>query len=356
MTKFPIGGPARAALAALLAVLLFAAPAGAAAPGLSATKATGGTTTLKIGGVTAGALALAGVSVRAVAPAGKSSAGLRFPVSGGTIRPARLLGSISHRGAVRFSLGRRSIVLRSLRITVTSRGASMSASIARRRITILRLSLAKAIIASPGPLSVTASNITATLSPQGARAINREIGTKLFEAGLKIGTLSERLTLGELVIGAGSTTLTPASEISAALDALGVTLSPTGKATATANGFGFPITGGKVNAKSFLGSVLHTGSGIVARRGAASLTLSDFQINIGPSALLSALVGGSRVVILALDTSAISITSSANGLVAANVGATLTDSAAAALNAAFDTKTFSSGLRLGTVSIGARVV
>ena len=282
MTKFSIGGPTRAALAALLAGLLLAAPAGAAAPGPTATQATGGTTTLKIGGVTAGALALAGVSVKAVAPAKKSSAGLTFPISSGTIRPAKLLGSINHRGAVRFGLGGRSIVLRSLRVTTTTKGASMSASIAGRRISILRLSLAKAIITSPGPLSVRASNITATLSPQGARAINKEIGTSLFKAGLKIGTLSEKLTLGELVIGAGSTTLTPAPEVSAALSALDVTLAPSGKATATANGFGFPITGGKVNARTFFGSVLHAGSGITASRGAASLTLSDFRSTSGP--------------------------------------------------------------------------
>ena len=60
--------------------------------------------------------------------------------------------------------------------------------------------------------------------------------------------------------------------------------------------------------------------------------------------------------ILALDTSAITISSAANGLVAANIGATLTDAAAAALNAAFDTTAFSSGLRLGTVSIGAKII
>jgi hypothetical protein len=354
MTKFSIGVPARTALTAVLAALLFAAPAGAA--GLGDTNAAGGTTTLKLGGPTAGLLAIAGVSVRAVAPATKSSSGLKFPISGGTIRPARLLGSISHRGAVRFSLGGRSIVLRSLRVTITTKGASMSASVAGRRITILRLSLAKAIITSSGPLNVSASNITATLSPQGARAINKEIGTSLFEAGLKVGTISESIRLGELVVGAGSTTLTPSPEVSAALSALGVTLAPTGKATATANGFAFPITGGKVNSRTFFGSVLHAGSGIVASRGAASLALSDFQINIGPSPVLSALVAGTRVALLALDTSAISITSAANGLVAANVGATLTDAAAAALNAAFSTTVFSSGLRLGTISIGAKVV
>lgn len=356
MTKFSIGGPARAALATILAGLLLAAPAGAAAPGASETSATGGSTTLKIGGPTAGALAIAGVSVKAVAPATKGSSGLRFPISGGTIRPAKLLGSISHRGAVRFSLGGRSIVLRSLRVSNTTKGASMSASVAGRRITILRLSLAKAIISSSGPLNVSASNITATLSPQGARAINREIGTSLFSAGLRVGTVSAKINLGDLVIGAGSTTLTPAPEVTAALGALGVTIAPTGKATTTANGFGFPITGGKVNPRTFAGTVLHAGSGITASKGAASLTLSDFQIVINGSPSLSALVAGTRVTLLALDTSAISITSAANGLVAANVAATLTPAAAAALNAAFDTTVFSPGLRLGTVSIGAKVV
>jgi hypothetical protein len=346
MTKFSIGGPARVALAAVLAVLVLAAPA-------SAAPATGGSTTLKLGGPTAGLLAIAGVSVKAVAPATKSSSGLKFPISSGTINPGNLRGSINHRGAVRFSLGGRSIVLRSLRISVTSGGASMSASVAGRRISILRLSLAKVKIGTSGA-SATATGITATLSPQGARAINKEIGTSLFEAGLKVGTVSEKITLGDVNVGGGLTTLTPAPEVSAALSAVGVTLAPTGIASTTANGFGFPITGGKINPATFAGTILHAGSGITASRGAASLTLSDFQVTIGASSSLSALVGGTRTTLLALDTSSISFSASATGRIAANIGATLTDSAAGALNAAFDTTVFSSGLRLGTVSIGVK--
>jgi hypothetical protein len=353
MTKFSIGGPARAALAALAAVLLLAAPASAADPG--ATSATGGTTTLKLGGTTAGLLSLAGVSVKAVSPATKSASGLKFPISGGTIRPATLLGSINHRGAIRFSLGGKSIVLRSLRVTVTKKGASMSATVSGQRTTILRLNLAGATIAGSGANKVTASNIAATLSPQGARAINKEIGTSLFKSGLKVGTVSAKITLKELVIGAGGTTLTPAPDVSAALTALGVTITPAGRATATASGINFPITGGKVNPKTFFGTILHAGSGVTFTRGAASITLSDFAIQIDSTPSLSALVGGTRLEILALDTSKISISAAPNGLIAANLGATLTAASAAALNAAFNTTVFSAGLRLGTVAIGAKI-
>jgi hypothetical protein len=195
MTKFPTGGPGRAALTALLAVLLLASHASAAGPG--ATSVTGGTTTLKIGGPTAGLLAAADVSIKAVAPATKGSSGLKFPISDGRIRPASLLGSINHRGAMRFTLEGKSIVMRNLRVTVTTKGASMSASFAGQRLTILRLSLAKAIIRSGGATTVTASNIAATLSQQGARTINKEIGTSLFQAGLKIGTVSMKITLAD---------------------------------------------------------------------------------------------------------------------------------------------------------------
>jgi hypothetical protein len=347
MTKFSIGGAASAALAAVIAVLLLAAPA-------SAAPATGGTTTLKLGGPTAGLLAVAGVHVKALSPATKRSSGLRFPISSGTINPATLRGSVNHRGAVRFSLGGRSIVLRSLRVSVSSRSASMSASVAGRRITILRLSLAKAKISTSGG-SVTARGITATLSSQGARAINREIGTSLFEAGLRVGTVSAQIRLGSATVKGGATTLTPAPEVNAALGLLGVTLTPTGSARATANGFSFPITGGKVNPATLAGTVLHAGSGFTASKGGASLTVSDFAIQIDATPSLSALVGGTRVELLALDTSAITITSQAGGVVGANIGATLTDAAANALNAAFNTTAFSSGLRLGTVSIGAKV-
>jgi hypothetical protein len=195
MTKFPMGGSARAALtlAALVAASLFAIPASAAGP--AAVTATGGTTTLKLRGTISTLLNVAGVSVKAVAPATKGSSGLKFPIDGGSIQPTTLRGSVDHLGALRFSHDGDSIVMRKLRMKVTVNGASMSASVAGRRITILRLSLAKAIIASPAATTVQASNITATLSSQGAHVINKEISTSLFTAGLKIGTVSTKITI-----------------------------------------------------------------------------------------------------------------------------------------------------------------
>jgi hypothetical protein len=195
MTKFPMGGSARAALtlAALLAASLLAMPASAAGP--AAVTATGGTTTLKLRGTISTLLDVADVSVKAVAPATKGSSGLKFPISGGSIQPTTLRGSVDHLGALRFSHGGDSIVMRKLRMKVTVHGASMSASVAGKRITILRLSLANAIIANPAATTVRASNITATLSSQGAHVVNKEIRTSLFTAGLRIGTVSTKITV-----------------------------------------------------------------------------------------------------------------------------------------------------------------
>lgn len=347
MKKLSIGGPALALLTALAAGLLFASPAAAAAP-------TGGTTTLKLGGPTAGLFALAGVNVKAVAPAKKRSSGLTFPISGGQVSPANLRGTIRHRGAIKFSLGGRSITLRSLRVKLATKGASLSATIGGRRVSFATLSISKAIVHATSPASVSVSNITAKLSSKGARAINRQIGTSLFEPGFKLGTVSAKVTIGSLALSGGSTVLTPGPEVSAVLSAFGVTLAPTGKATTTANGFGFPITGGKVNARTLAGTIQHAGSGIVASSGGASLSATDFAIVIDATPALSALIGGSRVEFLALDLSSVQISTTSVGLVAANIAATLTDAAALALNQAFGTTLFSSGLRLGTVSIGAR--
>ncbi len=59
----------------------------------------------------------------------------------------------------------------------------------------------------------------------------------------------------------GNTTLALDPGAASALESLGVTAAPVGPATASAAGLAFPITGGRLNAKTFAGSVTHWRAG-----------------------------------------------------------------------------------------------
>jgi hypothetical protein len=98
-------------------------------------------------------------------------------------------------------------------------------------------------------------------------------------------------------------------------------------------GLAFPVTGGKANAKSFEGSITHSGR-VRLSRGETVVDLTSFTINVDFEPDLSALVGGQWVSI-------------------GGVKASLTAAAADALNGAFATDAFKEGLVLGTVTVVA---
>jgi hypothetical protein len=122
--------------------------------------------------------------------------------------------------------------------------------------------------------------------------------------------------------------------------------------------YAFPITGGSVDLSALTGSIDHSGGlNFVNTNNGQSLLLTNFRIELG-SAALTAEVNGDpavRVAILDLDFSNARIIGQGRVVRVKNVGASLTETAAAALNASLGVGFFSVGIDLGTAQVFARV-
>ena len=151
----------------------------------------------------------------------------------------------------------------------------------------------------------------------------------------------------------GATTLALSDGAASALPSLGISAAPLKPARAGDDGLRFPITAGKLNAKTYAGQVKHVG-GISFTRDDTRVDLRNFIVNVDAAPDLTARVGNRRVSILDLDLSAAEISKSGRRLTIAGVKATLTKTAADALNGAFGTDAFTEGLEIGTATISGR--
>ena len=151
----------------------------------------------------------------------------------------------------------------------------------------------------------------------------------------------------------------------AALKSLGVALAPTGSATfeASTSTITFPITSGYAEIHSdptykpgyILGSVEHQGSGFSLSAGTTKVELSDFVVDPGNSILYGTVGGTPKVPLLTLDGTNVKVGSDSAGNVTLDgTVAKLTDTAAGALNKAFNVTALKAGLPLGTVHLVAK--
>ena len=146
----------------------------------------------------------------------------------------------------------------------------------------------------------------------------------------------------------GATTLKLSRGAAAALDGLGVSVAPTGRARAGSAGVRFPITGGRIDPATAAGTIRHAG-GLRFSAGGKRLTLRSPRVAVGRRIMLSARVGGQRVHLLRLTGARVSragFNTNVSGL-----RARLTQKAATALNATFGVTAFKKGLLLGTAKV-----
>jgi hypothetical protein len=123
--------------------------------------------------------------------------------------------------------------------------------------------------------------------------------------------------------------------------------------------YGFPITGGRVNAGSLAGFINHSGGLRFLNVGNGhTLTLTKFRIRISEHPGLTAAVNRDpsvRVRILNLDLANAKVVKHPPRVWVGNVKATLTKTAAAALNDALGVSFFSRGITLGTAQVKAHI-
>jgi hypothetical protein len=149
-----------------------------------------------------------------------------------------------------------------------------------------------------------------------------------------------------------------------ALKSLGVALAPIGSATfeASTSTITFPITSGYAEIHSdpaakpgyIQGSVSHSGSGFSLSAGATKVELSDFVVDPGNSMLYGTVGGSPKVPLLTLDGTAVKVSMEAGNVVLDGTVAKLTDTAAGALNKAFNVTALKAGIPLGTVHLVAK--
>ncbi len=118
-----------------------------------------------------------------------------FPVTGGRVTLSPLGGTIDHRGGIVFTNKHNGKKIAVSRFTIDLSHAGLTGIVngnpmARVPLFSLDLSHAKLTV---GSNTVTASGIGLKLTSVAAQALNAALGTKLFSAGLNLGTAATQL-------------------------------------------------------------------------------------------------------------------------------------------------------------------
>ena len=169
-----------------------------ARPAASAVHLKGGTTAVTTASGIAVALFKNGIVPVATLPGreaikyrhGQVAAKFGFPVTGGKVSLSPLGGSITHSGGILFiDLGTgKKIKVSDFVISLTH--GTLTGIVngnAKARVTLFNISLAHATLKA-AKHSVRASGIVVTLTKTAASALDAALGTKLFSAGLTLGT------------------------------------------------------------------------------------------------------------------------------------------------------------------------
>jgi len=163
-----------------------------------------------------------------------------------------------------------------------------------------------------------------------------------------------------------STSLTTDTATTGVLVSHGILPLPVGPATVTpvvrdgiALRYRFPITGGRVDATTLAGYIKHSGGlRFLNLANGKTLTLTNFKILISAHPGLTAEVNNNpsvRVRILNLDLSGAGIAKNVPWVTVSNVKATLTKTAADALNGSLGVGFFARGITLGTARVHAHI-
>ena len=323
-----------------------------AAPGASAEKLGGGSTTLALNNGVAKALQSNGVKVAPIAPATAGGKGIAFPITGGDLSTGKKVsGHIDHSGGLKFSAGGTNVSLTDFRVVVGKK-SRLVARVGKGKLTVLSLDLSKAKITKKGQDTVV-SGVGALLSKAAAGALNAAFKTDLFAKGLVLGKVTVKAKpLVAALAATGQTTLVVDPGAAAALGSLSIVPSPIAPATAAPGGLAFPITGGSLNTQTLAGQITHSG-GLRLTKGGTVVDLTSFNIEIDDAPDLTALLGGNRASILNLDLSQAQPSVAGKSVTVSGVKATLTAAAASTLNGAFATSAFTPGLLLGTATVAA---
>lgn len=156
----------------------------------------GGATGLVLDPGAVEALTSLGVSVAPIGPATAEDDGsLSFPITGGTLRPAALTGTIEHSGGIELSAGDTAVALRRFVITLDDT-PTLSAKVGDARVDILSLDLSGVTIAEGDDGTLRLAGAVGSLTADAAAALNEAFDTDAFAEGLVLGTATVDAQLG----------------------------------------------------------------------------------------------------------------------------------------------------------------
>jgi hypothetical protein len=194
---------AAAAIAGLLTGSAVTAASAATSQGAAARAAAGvhllgGTTAVTTAPGVAPALLQHGIVPRAIWPGservlcGKNGPAVRFafPVTGGLVSLSPLGGNVYHDGGIVFRNTKNGKAIEVSQFTIDLTHADLTGIVngnPAARVPLFRLGLSHAKLTVAGHL-VTARGIVLTLTPVAAKALDAALGTRLFSAGLELGT------------------------------------------------------------------------------------------------------------------------------------------------------------------------
>jgi hypothetical protein len=169
-------------------------PAGAARA-VAAVHLTGGATAVTTAPGIAQALLANGIVPIATSPGSESlqsgtTARFTFPVTGGRVTLSPLGGQIYHQGGILFFNAKNGKQVEVSQFTISLTHGDLTGIVngnPKARVPLFRLDLSHARLAA-GKHVVTARNIGLKLTKVAASALNAALGTKLFSAGLRLGT------------------------------------------------------------------------------------------------------------------------------------------------------------------------
>ena len=147
------------------------------------------------------------------------------------------------------------------------------------------------------------------------------------------------------------TALTPDADTFAALTGVGFSVAPVGDAEAREDGsIAFPITRGRVNARTLAGFIVHSGGLSISKDGTEVVARRYVIRTAAKRPFLTARVGDATIRFLELRGIQ---RSDEDGKVVVTARATLARQAARALNGAFHTDVFKAGTPIGTARVTA---
>ncbi len=135
------------------------------------------------------------VDVAPVDPATAGDDGIAFPITGGEVDSETLAGTIDHSGGLEFSAGNTSVALTDFVVDTTA-GTLTATTPDGTELVTLDLDLTGLERTDQDDGTIVASGIVATLSKDGAAALNDAFSVDLFKGGLTIGDVTVTATAG----------------------------------------------------------------------------------------------------------------------------------------------------------------